>query len=157
MLRKWLVRTVLGVTAVLGILVVGWFGWPVLDEPPSMSTDTRSSQLKTSAERVEFLGRYLKLRTPVKDTVFHVVFHDNGGQVPGPSDWSIAAALLVTPADGPAWLAGARPATAEDEPLRQRLVPPEWKVSSAGEAYVRDGSRLVWHPEGVLEFGSSTR
>src|SRR6478735_2242953 len=52
--------------------------------------------------------RYLKLRTPVSDAAFHIVYHDNSGGLPGPSDWSIAAVVKVTPADGPVWLAGAR-------------------------------------------------
>jgi hypothetical protein len=131
------------------------------DERKSRSTDTKSTQLKTSAERVAFLSRYLKLRTPVNDAAFHIVYHDNSVGMPGPSDWSIAAAVQVTPADGPAWLAGARPLGANEAfnalaPATAGWIPSEWQVSSAGERYVRDGALLVWHSEGVLEFAAAT-
>ena len=132
-----------------------------VDDHASLSTDTKSTQLKTSAARVAFLSRYLKLRTPVNDAAFHIVYHDNSAGVPGPSDWSIAAAVQVTPADAAAWLAGARPLAASDTlsarmPATAGLIPGEWHVSSAGERYARDNALIVWHSEGVLEFAAAT-
>jgi len=148
----------------LGLLGAGLLSFYLLtvDERESRTTDTKSTQLKTSAERVAFLSRYLKLRTPVNDAAFHIVYHDNSVGVAGPSDWSIAAAVQVTPADGPAWLAGARPISAREAlttraPATLGLIPGEWQVSSAGERYARDGALLVWHSEGVLEFASATK
>jgi hypothetical protein len=131
-------------------------------EGDSLTTDTDSSQLKTSAERVAFLGRYLKLRTRVTDAAFHIVYHDNSHGLPGPSDWWIVAAVEVTPADGPTWLAGARPLSENDPfsaqllPAKRCVIPAEWGVSSPGVSYARDGALLVWHAEGVLEFTSTT-
>jgi len=132
---------------------------------PSLTTDTRSAQLATSAERLAFLGRYLKLRGRATDAWFHIVWHDNSQGLPGPSDWSIVAAIRVDPADGNTWLAGARPATPEQTPAlfdgaaiaagRRPTIPPEWNVRSPGTAYARDGALLIWHPEGVLEFSAS--
>lgn len=147
----------------LGLICAGLLALYLLtqDAHESRTTDTKSTQLQTSAQRVAFLGRYLKLRTPVKDAAFHVVYHDNSVAQAGPSDWRIAAAVRVTPADGPAWLAGARPLGSSDPLSKQAtgtagLIPGDWQVSSPGELYTRDGALLVWHPEGVLEFSATT-
>ena len=143
----WAVAVALAVI-LTGVLVMAWL--LSSHDQPSRTTDTRSDTLPTAAARVKFLARYLKLRAPVTDASFHVVWHDNGGGlVPGPSDWSIVAALRVSPADASVWLADARRATAA-APSRA-LIPAEWKVTSAGDAYVRDGESLRWHSEGVLE------
>jgi len=148
----------------LGLIGAGRLARSVLtvDEHESRTTDTKSTQLNTSAERVAFLSRYFKLRTPVNDAAFHIVFHDNSGGLPGPSDWSIAAVVKVTPADGPTWLAEARPLAASETmgmplPATAGLIPGEWRVSSPGERYARDGALLVWHSEGVLEFAAATQ
>lgn len=147
--------TVLGLACAFAFYVVT-FG-----EGESLTTDTDSAQLKTSSERVAFLGRYLTLRTPASDAAFHIVYHDNSRGLPGPSDWWIAAVVQVTPADAPTWLAGARPLGSNEPvtrswPATGRLIPAEWRVSSPGVSYIRDGARLVWHSEGVLEFAAAT-
>jgi len=161
--KRAIASTLLAVTGALGLIGAGVVALYLrtADEHVSRSTDTKSTQLKTSAERVAFLSRYLELRTPVKDAAFHIVYRDNSVGVPGPSDWSIAAAVQVTPADGPVWLAGARPVGASERlgtriPATAGWIPGEWHVSSAGERYARDGALLVWHSEGVLEFAAAT-
>lgn len=136
-----------------GVLVMAWL--LSSHDQASRTTDTRSETLPTAAARVEFLARYVKLRAPVSDASFHVVWHDNsGGGVPGPSDWSIVAALRVSPADAKLWLADARRATAA-APVRS-LIPASWNVTSAGDPYVREGTLLRWHREGVLEVVASS-
>jgi hypothetical protein len=138
-----------------GVLVMAWL--LSSHDQPSRTTDTRSDTLPTPAARVEFLARYLKLRAPVTDAAFHVVWHDNsGGGVPGPSDGSIVAALRVSPADAKAWLADARPATAAAPAPARSLIPATWNVTSAGDPYVRDGTSLRWHHEGVLEVAAGS-
>lgn len=162
--KSAVMSSLLGALGALGLICAGFLALYLitLDDHESRSTDTKSTQLKTSAERVAFLARYLKLRTPVSDAAFHIVYHDNSVGVPGPSDWSIAAAVQVTPADGPAWLAGAR-ALGPSERLSTRipatagLIPGEWQVTSPGERYARDGALLVWHSEGVLEYAAATK
>ena len=156
----WLLLAGVGV---LGLSCACLFARYVLTsgESESLTTDTDSAQLKTSAERVAFLGRYLKLRAPVKDAAFQIVYHDNSGGLPGPSDWWIAAVVLGSAADGPAWLSGARPLAASHHvdprwPRTGHLIPAAWQVSSPGVSYIRDGARLVWHSEGVLEFAATT-
>src|SRR4051812_29011346 len=110
-LKKRLIWTFVGCVGLLIELGIGTLllAMVVEDGHESLTTDTRSTQLATSAERVAFLRRYLKLRTPVADAAFHIVWHDNSGFPPGPSDWYLEAAVLVKPADGPTWLDKATP------------------------------------------------
>lgn len=157
--RTWILLTLAGALGVVGLGALAGAALMVGDHP-SLTTNTDSAQLKTSAERVAFLGRYLKLRTRVTDASFHIWYQDNSVGLPGPSDWSITAILKVTPADGPTWLDGATPLSPNAPPgaplAGGRLIPSEWEVSSPGVAYTRDKARLVWHSEGVLEFAAAT-
>ena len=136
--------------SVLAIVVLRW-----VDDAPSLTTDTSSTQLLTSAERVAFVGRYLKLRGPVTDAAFHIVWHDNSQDVPGPSDWAVVAALQVPVSDGPTWLADAHPVVSPPS-FAKVPIPSAWNVHSAGATHVREGVWLIWHPEGVLEVSAST-
>jgi hypothetical protein len=73
----------------------------------SLTTDTRSAQFATDAEKITFLGRYITLYSAIEATEFHIVYHDNsGGAVPGPSDWDMRVALKVAPTDVSAWTSG---------------------------------------------------
>jgi hypothetical protein len=73
----------------------------------SLTTDTRSAQLATDAEKIAFLHRYITLYSAVEATEFHIVYHDNaGGAVPGPSDWDMRVAVKVAPADVSTWTDG---------------------------------------------------
>ena len=156
----------LGFTGLATLLVLGTvlFLTSLFKGPPSLTTDTRSAELPSSRDRVAFLGRYLKLRAPVADAAFHIVFHDNGGIPPGPSDWSIVAALQVSPRDEAAWLGDAKAVLLDQDQLSQHgsstysrpEIPSDWRVTSPGAVYLRQGALLVWHPEGVLEFSAST-
>jgi len=150
--RLWLL--VLG-AGLLGAGGCGLVLFSAFDDGEDRTTNTKSTALKTSAERVAFLGRYLKFHGPVSDAAFDIVWHDNSHGLPGPSDWSVIAAVRVPPADGPSWLAGAKP-LASAAATQPSIVPPEWQVSSRGTSYDRDGARLVWHPEGVLEFAAAS-
>jgi len=161
--KREITSSLLAGIAALGLIGAAFLSFYLLtvDDHESRTTDTKSTQLKTSAERVAFLSRYFKFRTPVTDAAFHIVYHDNSVGNAGPSDWRIAAALLMTPADGPAWLTGARPIAANEAlgkrvPTTAGLIPAEWQVSTTGERYTRDGALLVWHSEGVLEFATAT-
>ncbi|ACY14123.1 hypothetical protein [Haliangium ochraceum] len=62
----------------------------------SLSTDTDSRTLADTEARLAFLGRYLRMKSPVEDAAFLIHYQDNsGGMVPGPSDWDIRAVLQV--------------------------------------------------------------
>lgn len=151
-----IVLSCVAVVGVMGILSVVVLRRVLRDDAPSLTTDTSSTQLSTSGERVAFLARYVKLRGPVSDAAFHVVWHDNSQGLPGPSDWSVAAALKVMATDGPVWLADAKPVAAPQTEIARVGVPAAWNVRSAGTVYVRQGVRLIWHPEGVLELWATT-
>ena len=73
----------------------------------SLTTDTHSSQLSSDREKVEFLAKYLALKSGVQAAEFHVVYRDNStGIVPGPSDAEVEAVLKVRPADVRLWVSG---------------------------------------------------
>ncbi|WP_428266360.1 hypothetical protein [Haliangium sp.] len=62
----------------------------------SLTTDTDSRTLSDKEQRLAFLARYLRLKSPVADAEFVIRYHDNGGgALPGPSDWDIQAVLQV--------------------------------------------------------------
>jgi hypothetical protein len=153
----WVILAIFALTAVSAAVLFSSPG----PAQPSLTTNTASSQLKTSTERVAFLGRYVKYRAHVRDAAFHVWWQDNSGFAPGPSDWTIVAALRVDAADAPRWLDHARPVTDASDPFAQTspaaaLVPAAWGVTSAGTHYERGGALLVWHAEGVLELSAQS-
>ena len=130
-------------------------------DSPSLTTNTDSNSLASSKERLEFVSRYVTLQAPATDASFRIVYHDNSQGLPGPSDWTMSVALRVSPTDRERWLEGARAGTVEDaagpfSPGNRRAIPSSWGVSSAGEIYFRNGAWLVWHPEGAIEYSSTT-
>lgn len=69
------------------------------------STDTSSDSLPSLGERVEFLQRYVTFRRGYVDLGFQIVCHNNnGGMVPGPSDWDIRLVATVPPAELDDWV-----------------------------------------------------
>jgi len=124
----------------------------------SLTTDTRSAQFTTDAEKVAFVRRYLTLFSPVEATEFHIVYHDNsGGRVPGPSDWDMRVALLVAPADVPSWIDGLRQIDRASVDLSWGidLLPNErrWAHTSDPQVYERESGGVivaVFTPEGLV-------
>jgi len=123
----------------------------------SLTTDTHSAQFATDAEKIAFLRRYLVFASPVEATEFHVVYHDNSGGVPGPSDWDIHAALKVAPADVSLWTVGLRQVDAAGVDLSwgDDLLPREarWARASPPKAYERPGEGVLvaaFEPEGIV-------
>jgi hypothetical protein len=77
----------------------------------SLTTDTDSRSLPDKDQRLAFLGRYLRAKSPIVDAEFIIRYRDNsGGAIPGPSDWDIRAVLQVD--RPPAWHEGWMPCTA---------------------------------------------
>lgn len=95
------------------------------------STDTRSAQLSTAAERLRFLCGYAVCPAPALDARFHVVFHDNSrGLLAGPDDLELRAVMLVEPDALERWTRGCQPARVDARPawldelaLEKRFVP----------------------------------
>jgi hypothetical protein len=124
----------------------------------SLTTSTRSESLPTKEERIAFLGRYLRLRSPVQDAAFAIDFHDNStGMVPGPSDWTLWAGLQLPHGAMPLWLDEARPCQQKPAVDLDKILPATWNVSSLARCLHREGSTLLVHDaEDVLVFFAAT-
>jgi hypothetical protein len=124
----------------------------------SLTTDTRSAQFATDAEKIAFLRRYVTLYSEVEATEFHIVYHDNsGGRVPGPSDWDMRVALKIAPTDTPAWTSGLQEIDGADLDLSwgTDLLPntPRWARTSQPRVYERGGGDVivaVFASEGIV-------
>ncbi len=94
----------------------------------SLTTDTDSQTLPDKEERLEFLARYLRLKSPIADAEFVIRYHDNsGGAIPGPSDWDIQAVLQVD-SDIEPWRKAWAPCA--DDPQN---IPPQFDVTWADD------------------------
>jgi len=131
----------------------------------SKTTDTRSSQFPSQKEKLEFLSRYMALKSSVEAAEFHVVYHDNsGGLVPGPSDADVQAVLKVRHQDIGLWVSGMR--LRDPEPAGVSRLPgeldwgyallpnsPRWHVSSRPAVFAAgEGTTLVavFEAEGIV-------
>lgn len=119
----------------------------------NLTAHKRDTDFATAADRVKFVGRYVKMRGPVQDAMFDVDYHDNGGLVPGPSDWTILVVLKMPPEQIDSWLVDAQPVG----PASATSIEDEGKASAWGrlasdtEHFRRDSTRIDAHrPEGVL-------
>jgi hypothetical protein len=122
----------------------------------SLTTDTRSAQFATDAEKIAFLGRYITLYSAIEATEFHIVYHDNsGGAVPGPSDWDVRVALKVAPADASAWTSGLQEINDTDVDLSwgTDLLPDasRWARTSQPRIFQREGVIVAaFASEGII-------
>ncbi len=123
---------------------------------PNRSTDTRSSQFATDAEKIAFLQQYLTLPSPVEAAEYHIVYHDNStGGVPGPSDWDMRVVLRVAPTQLEGWTVDMQPVAADAVDLAwgYELLPvdAQWKINSEPTIYTRNNVIVaVFAPEGIL-------
>jgi hypothetical protein len=127
----------------------------------SRTTHTSSESLATSDERIAFLGRYVDLRTPVRDAAFHIDYQDNSGgflSVPGPSDWTIWTGMLLPHGALSSWLADASPCKYVPDAKLDTILPAAWGVSSPARCLDREGTTLLAHDaEDVLVLFARTR
>ena len=122
-----------------------------------LSTDTRSSEFATDAEKVGFLAQYLKLFSEVEAAEFHIVYYDNSGsRVPGPSEWEMRAAMNVAPEDVALWTKGMQPIDAGtiDLSWALELLPdePRWALETEPTVYQRGAGTTVaiFAKEGIV-------
>lgn len=135
----------------------------------SLTTDTDSRALPDVAQRLAFLARYLRFKSPVSDAEYIIHYHDNsGGSIPGPSDWDIRAVLQVAD-DGAAWHAGWEPCPASAAPdavpdwardLLDRRPP--WKAARASPRCYRDprsaaSTVLVFADDHLVAYATATQ
>lgn len=124
---------------------------------PSLTTDTHSSKFSSDRQKIEFLTRYLKLPTPIEATEFHIVYHDNSGIVPGPSDWMIQAAIKVSPDSLKLWT---KEMNLQSQPINfdwgYALIPKteqRWQLKSKPKFYQRNNENVyivVFESEGII-------
>ena len=122
----------------------------------SLSTDTKSSELATEGEQIEFLGRYVTLKSAVSETEFHIVYHDNsGGGLAGPSDWDIRVVMRVD--DVGAWIDGKTEVDAADFSWAEGLLVEGLRPTSE-PVYYGSGTTMiaVFEGEQIIFFRSTT-
>ena len=139
---------------VLGWIMAGCVGGTV--STADLSTDTRSSDLPSEAVQIEFLGRYVALRSEVSETEFHIVYHDNSdGLVPGPSDWDIKAVMVVD--DVAPWMEGKTAVETADFSWVDSMVTERLRPSSSPLFFSNGSTTIaVYEPENIVFFQSTT-
>ena len=145
--RKRVIVASLLVLALVGIVIVGGCR-------RSMTTDTRSSSLPDDASKIAFLRKYLVMPSQVQATEFHIEYHDNdGGLVPGPSEWDMRVVMKVDPAKLPLWTDGFTPAEGADLSWGYTLLPSEkrWAIKSKPKVYQRGHAVVaIFETEGIV-------
>jgi hypothetical protein len=136
------------------IIAIFSLGLGACVDRPSLTTNTYSSQLDSQQKKLEFLGRYFKLLSPIEATEFHIVYHDNDF---APSDSDIEAVLKVSPSNLKLWTEGMQ---AQHQPVDlawgYALIAKDkqrWNIKSKPKFYRRssgDGFVVVFEPEGII-------
>lgn len=108
----------------------------------SLTTNTDSQSLADKDQRLAFLARYLRSKSPIVDAEFVIRYHDNSkGPVPGPSDWDIRAVLQVE-RDASAWNAGWVPCAARGNAQGTNGTPPPGADTTWAQPLL--GRRTQW-------------
>ena len=138
--RRRLIAALVAAFALLGL--GGWWALRAAGDfgGGALTTDTSSAAFASPAARIAFLAKYVRLRSAVEDTAFHIVFHDNGF---APSDWSMLVAVRVPPGAVAAWLATATPRPAPPAFAYAAIVPPDWALRGSPTCYSRPGTDLI--------------
>jgi hypothetical protein len=136
------------------IIAIVSLGLGACVDRPSLTTNTYSSQLDSQQKKIEFLGKYFKLLSPIEATEFHIVYHDNDF---APSDSDIEAALKVSPSNLKLWTEGMQ---LQQQPIDlawgYALIAKDkqrWNIKSKPKVYRRsrgDGFVVVFEPEGII-------
>lgn len=114
------------------------------------STDTSSDAVPSLEARIEFLQRYVTFRRGYTDLGFRVVYHNNGGLVPGPSDWDIRVVAAVPPAELADWVPAGAAATPSADTRWLVGVPGAERATGITEWYVGPGSVVGIDREGSV-------
>ena len=109
--------------------------------PPT--TRTNSSQYATLEERASFLHQYVTFRRTYETLDFDIMYQNNGGMVPGPSEWDVRLIATVPASELQTWVPQGVPAVpvVQDRQWLQS-VPTSLDLSGISEWYV-DGRRIV--------------
>lgn len=149
---------------IAALFVIGVVAWLFMPPTPSRTTDTYSSQFASDEQKIAFLGKYLNLPSKIEAAEFHVVYHDNSGSfAPGPSDWTIEAAVKLAPDSIPLWISGMEIQETQDISWGHALIAGDqekWDLQSRPLIYKQPNENVfvaVFEKEGVLFKSISTR
>lgn len=119
----------------------------------SLTTNTHSDQFSNDAEKIAFLKRYLILHSAVESAEFHIIYHDNSGGIPGPSDWDMQVVLKVKPQNAVLWRKALAPTQESvDFSWAYSLVQRQgWKIQSQPQIFVGAGNKIaIFEKEGII-------
>ena len=123
----------------------------------SNTTDTYSSQFKTSNERIAFLKKYVKLCSSVADTEFHIQYQDDSEYtfVPSTSEWHMKVVMKISKKDIAKWRKG----FVEEKKMvnldfGHNLIKgnPRWSLKSKAKIYRNETGTIlaIFEKEGVI-------
>jgi hypothetical protein len=103
------------------------------------SVDQRSSDLPDDPSKIAFLKKYLQMNSEIEWAEFHLLFKDNAGLVPAPSDLDLKVVMRMDPQDVLLWTAGLEPS---DEKIdfawgHALLQERGWEVHASPLVFVR--------------------
>jgi len=85
-----------------------------------LTTDTWSTELENHDEKIQFLKEYVECPSEVLDAEYHIIFQDNSkGFVPGPSYWTVSAAIKINNSDIDEW-------TSDMEEVSKEQIDTNW-------------------------------
>lgn len=120
----------------------------------SMSTDTSSSKFVSVDEKKAFLAKYIKMKSDIIDTEYHIVFHDNSRGLPAPSDYDMKIAVLVDKNNLNNWIDGYTEISQKEIDLKWckelNLNPSKWNLSVQSKFYKSDSNSKIIYENGVI-------
>jgi hypothetical protein len=97
-----------------------------------------SKDLKSLKEKEEILDKYIRKQSQVLDSEYYIRYQDNnGGLVPGPSDYYISVALKVNPDSIYNWVNYLEPTDSFkiDDWNQLKLNPNSWELKGPASFY----------------------
>ncbi|MFT3787128.1 MAG: hypothetical protein QM770_13330 [Tepidisphaeraceae bacterium] len=88
------------------------------------------------------MERYVTFRRHYESLDFDITYHNNGGMVPGPSEWDVRLVASVPENELDQWVPSGVKSVAAGESDWLKSVPTTVDTSNVGEWYV-DGRRVV--------------
>lgn len=129
-------QLLVGLLLLAGLL--GCESQPTSQGPPSIRHDSRA--VASLEERIRRVEMYVNFRRHYVELDYDLFYNDNGGGLPGPSDWDIRLLARVPAEELKEWT------PAENKPVEMAL--PLWVKELPGKI-PRDGLRQWYVAKGV--------